>query len=552
MRRLLSAAIVATILLMVCPASADSPTTVLNAVQNQGNTAGQAAVGTSGNTNQNNNQNSLGTSSATAVNIGGINITPSTTGGVSGLNGAQSGTGTGDGYVGYSGSTTFASPSVTFGNSKNINVNLPGLPGVLGAPGNFSQPYKPDVFINGAGPIRPARMTYEQAQECRGGYGYKDTYVGANREKAKEIQLVYAAWDKIDISNDISNYVGISSVEGSDKPWLPAVCEAAYHAMDRGANYGVVEFIIRPKNTMKGFGFGTSGGGSVVPSVATATSPYGLAASLGFGLGWSSQRVEGEVMIQVTGLRVPTQTSAVKPPAPTAPQVPVAPAAPTPPPAPAAAAPPVPTPTPPVPQAPTPQMPAESPRVIKPDGQTLKLQPEGRPQSNPDGLQGDPQPLSVPGQPQDAQGQAASVPDQSSVPLGVPGQPGASAPPQDAPSQAPVPLSVPGQPSASTPPQAAPSQASVPLSVPGQPSASAPPQAAPSQAPVPLSVPGQPSASAPPQAAPSQAPTPLSVPGQPTTFAPPQGNTTAIPASFLAPTGQPQGIQSKLNGAGGR
>ncbi len=227
--------------------------------------------------------------------------------------------------MGYSGSTTFASPSVTFGNSKNINVNLPGLPGIPGAPGNFSQPYKPDVFINGAGPVRPARMTYEQAEECRGGYGYKDSYVGASREKAKEIQLVYAAWDKIDVSNDISNYVGISSVEGADKPWLPAVCEAAYHAMDRGANYGVVEFIIRPKNTMKGFGFGTSGGGSVVPSVATATSPYGLAASLGFGLGWSSQRVEGEVMIQVTGLRVPTQTAAVKPPPPTAPQVPVAP-----------------------------------------------------------------------------------------------------------------------------------------------------------------------------------------------------------------------------------
>src|ERR1700730_16646085 len=332
MKHLLSAATAAIMLLAVCPASADSPTTVLNAVQNQGNTSGQAAIGTKGNTNQNNNQNTLGTSSATAVNIGGITITPGTRGGVSGLNAAESGTGTGtgEGYVGYSGSTTFASPSVTFGNSKNINVNLPGLPGIPGAPGNFSPPYNPDAFINAVGPVRPARMTYEQAQECRGGYGYKDSYVGASREKSKEIQLVYAAWDKIDISNDISTYVGISSVEGSDKPWLPAVCEAAYHAMDRGANYGVVEFIIRPKNTMKGFGFGTSGGGSVVPSVATATSPYGLAASLGFGLGWSSQRVEGEVMIQVTGLRVPTQTAAVRPPAPTAPQGPVGPTAPAP------------------------------------------------------------------------------------------------------------------------------------------------------------------------------------------------------------------------------
>ena len=520
MKHLLSAATAAIMLLAVCPASADSPTTVLNAVQNTGNTSGQAAIGTSGNTNQNNNQNSLGTTSATAVNIGGINITPGTSG-VSGLNAAESGTGSGEGYVGYSGSTTFASPSVTFGNSKNINVNLPGLPGIPGAPGNFSQPYKPDVFINGAGPVRPARMTYEQAQECRGGYGYKDSYVGASREKAKEIQLVYAAWDKIDVSNDISNYVGISSVEGADKPWLPAVCEAAYHAMDKGANYGVVEFIIRPKNTMKGFGFGTSGGGSVVPSVATATSPYGLAASLGFGLGWSSQRVEGEVMIQVTGLKIPTQTAAVKPPAPTAPQVPVAPTAPAPPP-PAAAATPVPTPPAPAPQAtippaPTapiiPPRPADDGRVIKPDGQTLKLQPEARPQSNPDLLQGDPQPLSVPGQPQGSQGQPASVPDQ--------------------PQSAPVPLSVPGQPGASPPPQ----------------------QAAPATAPVPLSVPGQPAASAPPQAAPTPAPapTPLSVPGQPAAFAPQQSNgATAIPASFSGTTGQTQGLQGKISGAGGR
>jgi len=523
MKRLLSAATVVTMLLMVCPAFADSPTTVLNAVQNTGNTSGQAAVGTSGNTNQNNNQNSLGSTSATSVNIGGISITP-------GTNGAGAGAGLnqaaeGDGYVGYSGSTTFASPSVTFGNSKNINVNLLGLPGIPGAPGNFSQPYKPDVFINGAGPVRPARMTYEQAEECRGGYGYKDSYVGASREKAKEIQLVYAAWDKIDVSNDISNYVGISSVEGADKPWLPAVCEAAYHAMDKGANYGVVEFIIRPKNTMKGFGFGTSGGGSVVPSVATATSPYGLAASLGFGLGWSSQRVEGEVMIQVTGLRVPTQTASVKPPTPTAPQVPVAPATPTPPPA-AAATPPAPVQQPPAPQAtitpaPTapviPPRPADDGRVIKPDGQTLKLQPEGRPQSNPDLLQGDPQPLSVPGQPQSAQDQSISVPDQ--------------------PQSAPVPLSVPGQPGTSPPPQAAPIPAPTPLNVPGQPAASASPQAAPTSASA-ATVQGS-------------SPAPLSVPGQPAAFAPQQSSSaaTAVPASFSGSATQSQGLQGKLNGA---
>jgi len=434
-----SAATVAILMLMVCPVFADSPTTVINAVQNTGNSSGQAAVGTSGNVNQNTNQNSLGTSSATSVNIGGINVQ-----GGGGVGAAGTAGGTGEGYVGYTGSTSFASPSITFGSSRVTNVNLPGIPGVLGAPGNFSQPYKPDVFINGAGPIRPSSMTYEQAKECRGGYGYKDTYTGANREKAKEIKLVYAAWDKIDISTDMSNYVGISSVEGADKPWLPAVCEAAYHAMEKGANFGVIEFIIRPKNTMKGFGFGSSGGGSVVPNAAAATNPYGLAASLGFGLGWSSQRVEGEVMIQLTGLKVPT-VAAVAPPAVTPPVT-----APAPPPVAAPALAPT---APQVPKAP------EEGRIVVPNGkQPVKIPSAPQPQG--DVEPADPgRPLNVPGQPQPADpGRALSVPGQPTPSdpgqvLTVPGQPQPADPGQK--------LGVPGQPQPADPGQV--------LSVPGQP-----------------------------------------------------------------------------------
>jgi hypothetical protein len=446
---------VAILMLMVCPALADSPTTVINAVQNTGNTSGQAAVGTSGNVNQNTNQNSLGTSSATSVNIGGINVQGG--GGV-----GPAGAATGEGYVGYTGSTTFASPAITFGSSRITNVNLPGMPGVPGAPGNFSQPYKPDVFINGAGPIRPASMTYDQAKECRGGYGYKDSYTGGNREKAKEIKLLYAAWDKIDISTDMSNYVGISSVEGADKPWLPAVCEAAYHAMEKGANYGVVEFIIRPKNTMKGFGFGSSGGGSVVPNAAAAASPYGLAASLGFGLGWSSQRVEGEVMIQLTGLNIGQKTAAVVPPA--------APAAPQGPGPKSGAAPPAPAPTAPqVPKSP------EEGRVVVPNGkQPVKIPSSPQPQSDKEPPADPGRALSVPGQPQPADpGRVLSVPGQPQPadpgrPLSVPGQPQPSDPGQV--------LSVPGQPQPADPGQK--------LGVPGQPQPADPGQV--------LSVPGQP------------------------------------------------------------
>ena len=449
-----SAATVAILMLMVCPVFADSPTTVINAVQNTGNSSGQAAVGTSGNVNQNTNQNSLGTSSATSVNIGGINVQGG--GGV----GAAGTAGAGEGYVGYTGSTSFASPSITFGSSRITNVNLPGIPGVLGAPGNFSQPYKPDVFINGAGPIRPASMTYDQAKECRGGYGYKDTYTGANREKAKEIKLVYAAWDKIDISTDMSNYVGISSVEGADKPWLPAVCEAAYHAMEKGANFGVVEFIIRPKNTMKGFGFGSSGGGSVVPNAAAAASPYGLAASLGFGLGWSSQRVEGEVMIQLTGLKVPT-VAAVAPPVVT-PAV----AAPAPPPMAAPALAPT---APQVPRGP------EEGRVVVPNGkQPVKIPSAPQPQGDVAPPADPGRTLNVPGQPQPSDpGQVLTVPGQPQPAdpgraLSVPGQPAPSDPSQV--------LTVPGQPQPADPGQK--------LGVPGQPQPADPGQV--------LSVPGQP------------------------------------------------------------
>jgi hypothetical protein len=286
-------------------ASADDPLTIQNAVGNTGNTSSTAAVGTRGNVNQNSNQNANlnRMTQGQGLSVGSISIDPS---------------GSGD-PGGYSGQNTvsFASPNtaVNFGNSQTriINFSALGLPGIMGPPGNFTQPYKPDVFVNGAGPVRPSRMTLEQASDCKGGWGYKDRYVGSDRGRATEISLLYAAWDKIEMTNDISKYVGISSVEGSDKPWLPAVCEAAYHAMQHGANLGIVEFILRPKNKMAGFGFGSSGGASGTPNVLS-TSPYALAGTLGFGVGWSSQKVEAEVMIQLTGLKVDQPSGAAQAP----------------------------------------------------------------------------------------------------------------------------------------------------------------------------------------------------------------------------------------------
>jgi hypothetical protein len=187
---------------------------------------------------------------------------------------------------------------------------LPQLPGLLPTPGNFSQPYKPDVFVNGP-PFLPAEMTMDDAKACGSS---KVKWYGGSRGESKSIRLLYTAKkDAPTVPLTMSNYVGTAMASSSDGPFLAALCEAAAKAMDKGATVGVVDYILRPKNTMSGFGFGASGGGTGLPMAGA--NPYALAGTLGFGTGWSNQKVEGEVMVQLTGLREPAKPAA----APTAP-----------------------------------------------------------------------------------------------------------------------------------------------------------------------------------------------------------------------------------------
>jgi hypothetical protein len=191
---------------------------------------------------------------------------------------------------------------------------LPQLPGLLSTPGNFSQPYKPDVFVNGPA-FLPSEMTVADAKECRDA---KIKWYGGSRGESRSIKLYYS------IKNDtpkplltMPNYVGTAMATTMDGPFLAALCEAAYKAMDRGATVGVVDFIIRPRNTMSGIGFGASGGATGLPMAGA--NPYALAGTLGFGTGWSNQKVEGEVMVQLTALRESAKpASAPTPSAPTA------------------------------------------------------------------------------------------------------------------------------------------------------------------------------------------------------------------------------------------
>lgn len=174
---------------------------------------------------------------------------------------------------------------------SNSVPNLIQLPGLVPGYPNFTQPYKPDVFINGAGPVRPASMTYAQAKACNG--------QASDDSDKRKINLYYPQWDKVAPTSSFSGYVGSSRVEEKDGFWIEAVCEAAKKAMDKGASEGVIEYVIRPVNRTWGFGGSASFGGSGMP--VGGANPYALAGAVGLGMGISGAYVKGELMLNITG-----------------------------------------------------------------------------------------------------------------------------------------------------------------------------------------------------------------------------------------------------------
>lgn len=185
------------------------------------------------------------------------------------------------------------------------STNLPQLPVIPSPPSNFSQPYRPDAYVN-TPPFLPTEMTLAEAKACRDA---KASWYGGSRDgDAASIKLFYAGKPGAPpVALTMANYVGTAMAKTSDGPFLAALCEAAYRAMRKGATVGMVEFNIRPKNTMFGLGFGASGGASGLP--AAGAHPYAIAGTLGFGTGWSNQRVEGEVVLQLTALGEPSTAS---------------------------------------------------------------------------------------------------------------------------------------------------------------------------------------------------------------------------------------------------
>jgi hypothetical protein len=275
-----------------------SGSTVQGSTSSLGNAANSAAQGLKGqnvNANLNTNQNTTG------INIGSINAPG----------------GNGD-PAGYSGSVDFASPSQYIGFGSSTSVNLPQLPGFIGIPSNFSQPYKPDLWVNGPGPIVPSTLTLTQADECRSSW-ISSNWDGGERPAAQSIELIWPSLgQKFPTLTSPTGYLGTSKAKASEKySFMATVCQAAYEAMKKGATKGVVTFVIRPKNKSSGVGFGGSSGATGLGTAVAATQPYAMAGALGFGTGWAQAFVEGELMMHIVGLRE-TTAEAPKTPAATA------------------------------------------------------------------------------------------------------------------------------------------------------------------------------------------------------------------------------------------
>jgi hypothetical protein len=258
---------------------------VLGAVQASAQVAGPGRIGASS---QSVNTNTLSTGNNTNTNSNS-NTSSNTnsqfySGGNTGVN-----NGTLEVYSGsepYQGIVIEGSPS------------LPQLPGFVPPMSNFSQPYKPDTFVNGPA-FLPKEMTLTEAKSCRDS---SVRWYGSSHIESTSLKLFYTAQkESPGVPMTMTNYVGTAVATASDRPFIAALCEAAYKAMNQGATQAVVDFIIRPKNTMYGLGFGTSGGVTGLPTAGAH--PYAIAGALGFGTGWSNQKVEGEVMLQLTALR---------------------------------------------------------------------------------------------------------------------------------------------------------------------------------------------------------------------------------------------------------
>ncbi len=165
-------------------------------------------------------------------------------------------------------------------------------PALTVAPG-ATRPYEPKSYIHGPGLLLPTHMTFVQADSCRAG-GISDDWDGNSlADEASEITLWYPnlkAGEAFPVR--FTHYLGTAMSEtDSDHAFVTAVCEAAYRAMEEGANMGIVTFKIRPRSKSWGVG---------LPASGAASSTGGLAGTAGMALGVSNAYVKGDLFVHIT------------------------------------------------------------------------------------------------------------------------------------------------------------------------------------------------------------------------------------------------------------
>jgi len=286
--------------------SQGSSQNITNQVGNIGNASGTTAAGTRGNVNQNTNQSNTG------VQVGGVQIVQPNA--VS-PGGQGPGAPAGDPYAGPI-TSNFASPSITIGDPSGGGTvqsdpnPIIQIPGFLGVPANFTQPYKSEGWLSSPTIIVPNRLTYEQARKCAASHG-EEEWEGSSAPATKEMTLLYPSLgQQVQKLETAAQYVGTLRVKAPDPEtsFIGAVCKAAIRAMEKGVNKAVVNWVHIPTNKSVGVGIGASIGFSGLPGTMGGN-PYALAGAAGPSLGWAQAYVAADLVVQLTGLRDETTLS---------------------------------------------------------------------------------------------------------------------------------------------------------------------------------------------------------------------------------------------------
>jgi len=195
---------------------------------------------------------------------------------------------------------TVTGGDIVFSTSSVGAANIPTPLVQVNTPNAFSQPYKPDAFVNDK-KFNVTSMTYPKAQECADA---SVAWAGGDYDASQSIILFYdVANAPIQIKGDLSNFLGSVVAQEEDASWVSVLCEAALTAMSHGATHGLVSSTVRGVNDASGFGIGLSSGAAGLVKSAASGHPYGVAVSPSFGIGSSNIRVEGDVVLELLAFR---------------------------------------------------------------------------------------------------------------------------------------------------------------------------------------------------------------------------------------------------------